>query len=127
MNKKRLAGFLQGKNRRTLPTESSIPIVASSIGNHVKRNLAHLLRVSGRVSKARRKEEDGTYDARKGKPPQEQVRGLLILSNLAKDDSARSVPPLFSSGRVSTRRGISACVEVEGVGEAPARTVHANI
>ena len=45
MNKKCLAGFLQGKNRRTLPTKSSIPIsiVASSIGNHVKRNLAHLL------------------------------------------------------------------------------------
>jgi len=124
MNKKCLAGFLQGKNRRTLPTKSSILIVTASIGNHVKRNLAHLLRVSGRGSKAQRK-EGGTYDARKGKPPQEQVRALLILPNLAKGDSARSVPPLFWCGRISTRRGLSACVV--GGEEHQRTTIQANI
>ncbi len=67
MNKKCFAGFLQGKNRGTLPTEPTVPIVLASIGNHVKRNLAHLLRVSGHGSKRRRKEE-GTYDACKWKP-----------------------------------------------------------
>src|SRR6266566_6812672 len=125
MNKKRLAGFLQGKNRRTLPTKSSIPIVAASIGNHVKRNLTHLLRISGCGSKARCK-EDSTHDARKGKPSQEQVRALLILPNLAKGDSAWSVPPLFWCGCISTRRGISACVVVGG-GEHQRTTIHANI
>lgn len=86
MNEKCFASFLQGKNRRTLPTKSSIPIVATSIGNHVKRNLAHLLRVSRRGSKARREKRwharhvqrevfaraspcsSGTSESREGRP-----------------------------------------------------------
>jgi hypothetical protein len=77
MNKKCLAGFLQGKNRRTLPTKSSIPIVAASIGNHVKRNLAHLLRVSGRGSQARHKE--GTRHVRRAQ--REAFAGASLCSS----------------------------------------------
>lgn len=109
MNKKCLAGLLQGQNRRALPTKSTILIAEACISSHVKRNLAHLLRVSELVDLQRRDvNKDGTYDTRKGKPSQEQIRALLILPNLAKGDSARSVPPLFWLG--PTRRGISACV-----------------
>jgi len=81
MNEKGLAGLLQGEDRRTLPTEPSITIFATSVGNHVKRNLAH--------------------HARKGELAQEQVRTLLIPPDFAKGDRAWSVPP-FSCRLVAT-------------------------
>src|SRR6266851_2420179 len=42
MNEKCFASFLQGKNRRALPTEPSVTVFATGVGNHVERNLAHL-------------------------------------------------------------------------------------
>jgi hypothetical protein len=49
MNEKSFAGLLQGEDRRTLPTEPSITIFPTGVGNHVKRNLAHLVDPSVRT------------------------------------------------------------------------------
>jgi hypothetical protein len=111
MDKKCFAGFLQRKNRRALPTKISIPIASASIGSHVHCNLAHLIPVQRTWinKKGARPERSSSYNARKGQLAQEQVRGLLVLPDLAKRDGARSVPPL-SCGRVPIRCGISACI-----------------
>jgi hypothetical protein len=42
MNEKCFAGFLQSKDRRTLPTKPSISVFATGVGDHVKRDIAHL-------------------------------------------------------------------------------------
>lgn len=110
MNKKCFAGFLQCKNRGTLPPKSSFPVFRTSIGDHVQCNLAHLTLQNQQTGRIKRREEKATrtYDACKREPAQEQVRALLVLPNLAKGDRARSVPPLFGR-RIAIRPGISAC------------------
>ncbi len=105
MNEECFTSFLQSKDRRTLPTEAGVPILIH-VGDHIKRNFAHLPRVSYVVVE----DKDRTaYDACKGKLAQEQVRAFLVLADLAKGDGTWSVPTLLRSCVVA-RSGILACL-----------------
>lgn len=112
MNEKCFASFLQSKDSRTLPTKPSISVLATGVGDHVKRNVAHLPTSCQRNRATRGKAGDArSYHARKGELAQEQIRALLIPPDFTKGDGARSVPPLFCR-RVTTWRGISTCAKI---------------
>ena len=80
MNEKSFAGLLQGEDRRTLPTEPSVTVFPTGVGNHVKRNLAHLLSDRSNEKRAR--------DKKKGAEGRED--GKAIRTTRAKGSLRRS-------------------------------------